>query len=196
MNHTKILLTLSLLLTCLSANAEMTNPQIWYGGINLFAANKEIALGEPHNKIVSDDSGSTGIDIGFVINKNLAIEASYKDLGSISQILWVMPPCPQDAICIQSFVPSLLYEVSISSYSLQLEPRLPFSKNATLYGKAGFTSYDVNAAGVNIDSLDNSASYGLGIEFHGKESIAVRIGYEALSSNINGISLSFLYKPK
>ena len=91
--------------------------------------------------------------------------------------------------------PTTLYEVSISAYSLSLVPRIPVGKHAVLYGKAGVSVFDVRAQDVAVEMTDRGLSYGLGVEYAISGPLDLRFGYDILSSDVKGPSLSIIYSP-
>jgi len=164
----------------------------WYAGADLSFMKRKISLGSPYNKDVDEIHSGGGVALGALLHRNLGVEISYRYLGTVSER---SPSCPPGLRCGAIIGPNTLYQVSISTYSLSLVPRLPLNEHISLYGKAGASFYDVSAKGAVVNMADSSFSYGVGMEFGLKGPLFLRIEYDKLSSDIRGVSMGVAYSP-
>lgn len=127
----------------------------WYVAARLGDAAVDARLGaQPTNRI--DDQATVGVvEVGYSLNRYLAVELGYQDLGSYAGFA---SPCPRGeegcverlaslGLCVEGFDctevrPTLSAEVD--GISVALLPIWPISERLSLRGKAGLIAWDTD----------------------------------------------------
>jgi len=128
----------------------------WYGGLNLGASHLSgIDIGTMLDR--SDTGG--GVDLGYRVNRNLAVEAAYADLGKFS-----FSTTAGDG----DFHPKA---ASLSAVGI-----LPLQANWSLYGKAGIARTETKA----LDSSDseNGLLAGAGMAYDFNRNVYAKLGWD------------------
>ncbi|WP_461537051.1 porin family protein [Spongorhabdus nitratireducens] len=144
---------------------------------------------------VDKEDKSYRFNLGYQINKNLALEAFYTDLGEISG---------------QAIVNEWdeKVEMSAKGYGLQVVGFLPVNEYVSLYGKAGAIRWDVDAENKShhptFGDEQRSASddgtdvaFGVGVDFNINKSFAVGLNadlYKLDDTDVSVYGASVKYK--
>jgi OmpA-OmpF porin, OOP family len=150
-----------------------------------------------------EDDGFDGFDVddsdtgfkffgGYSFNENFAIEASYFDLGETSGRID------------DPFFGDFDFEAGVSGLSAAAVGRIPVSQSFALFGKIGFTSYDIDVS-VSVPGLgggsgsesESDLMYGVGGSLSFAERFEARLEYEMINvddGDASMISLSGAYR--
>jgi len=164
-------------------------------------------LAEPVLWLPGDDDEGTAwsVTAGYRINRYLAVEAGYVNLGTLSDTRTIdFPP--------GLGVPSLSFhrELETAGPSLTVFGTLPLSANWQLYARAGMlfadtdltTAFNGNSATSSFDS--DATTLGAGAQYDWGGHWSARLEYQrtldvggdevASSADVDSISLGFLYR--
>lgn len=142
-------------LCVLIAGQSSAGDSPWFVTARIAEASVEALLGDRHPKRIDDDAGATAIDVGYQINRHLAVEFGYQDLGDHGGF---GSPCRQiDDACIERLASIGLcaegtecteilttLSASVDGFSLALVPVWPFAERWALRGKAGIVAWDAD----------------------------------------------------
>ena len=177
------------------------NP-VFVGGVVTTAVLAQPVLWLPGD----DDEGTAwSVTAGYRINRYLAVEAGYVNLGTLSDTQTIDFPAVFG-------IPSLSFhrELETAGPSLTVFGTLPLSANWQLYGRAGMlfadtdltTSFSGNSVTSSFDS--DSTTLGAGAQYDWGGHWSARLEYQrtldvggddvASSADVDSISLGFLYR--
>lgn len=127
----------------------------WYVAARFGDADVEARLGSQPVRRIDGEDGAAAVEVGYALNRHLAVEFGYQDLGRHTG---TGSPCtPADEVCIQRLAslglcvegfsctevyPAL--EADVDGFSLALVPSLPIGKRLSLRGKAGVIAWDTD----------------------------------------------------
>lgn len=112
--------------------------QGFYGGLGISAAMLEVDN-------VNFDGDDTGFKLygGYNFNKYISAEVDYYDAGTISDNIGVVG-----------------VDVEITGFNISAMGRLPLNETFALFGKLGFSNFEIDVNGADDD--DSGVSYGVG----------------------------------
>ena len=183
----------------------------WYGGLNYGQSKAKIddpriisgLLGSGFfTTSIKDDNRDTGFKIfgGYQMNRNLALEAGYFDLGKFGFTANTTP------------LGSLTGDIKIKGVNLDLVGIVPFSEKFSAFGRVGVTRAEakdtftgtglVRVLNPNPRKSDTNAKVGLGLQYAFTESLGMRAEVERYRINdavgnkgdIDLVSLGLVYR--
>jgi OOP family OmpA-OmpF porin len=142
--------------------------QGWYAGLTLGQSKQDDACDGISGTGVSCDDKDTTWRIlgGYQLNKHLAVELGYTDLGEVSA----------SAGTASATIEATVWEVvAVGSW--------PFTPNFSAYGKLGLyrgeTDFSTNIPGFGNESESNTdMTYGIGVRFDFTKNLGVRAEYQ------------------
>ncbi len=127
----------------------------WYVAARFGDATVDARLGSQPVHRIDDEAAARTVEVGYSLNRNLAVQLGYHDLGSHGGF---GSPCPRGeegcverlaslGLCVEGFDctevrPSLAAEVD--GVSLALVPIWPIGERFSLRGKAGLIAWDTD----------------------------------------------------
>lgn len=129
----------------------------WYVAARLGDAAVNARLGSQHPKRLDDQAGAGAVEVGYAVNRYLAVEFGYQDLGSHAG---VGSACRQGddvcierlatlGLCVEGFDCTLAVaelEGDVDGFSLALVPSWPLGERLSLRGKVGVIAWDADVA--------------------------------------------------
>lgn len=139
----------------------------WYVAARLGDAAVDARLGSRGWRI-DDENTATAVEVGYTINRHLAVEVGYQDLGRHAGFVSACPPgadvCIQRlaslGLCVEGFDCTQVFEsleAEVDGVSLALLPIWPISERFSLRGKAGLIAWDADVS-VERGAITTSAS--------------------------------------
>jgi OmpA-OmpF porin, OOP family len=182
--------------SCLATPADAGESR-WYVEALVGKADFDANLDSPCCDLRLDDEvTSAGIEIGYTIHPNFAVQIGYRDLGNAPVL---QPPC--EICALESFV-YLPLEADVTGLSLAAVPRWPINERFSLYGKLGIFHWDADVKfafdfGGNdrygSDSQDELlAAAGAHYEF--RSGFGVLVEYEVVSDLFDGANLGLTWR--
>jgi hypothetical protein len=174
-------------------------------------AEVEARLGSRHPRVVEDDDAVAAVIAGYEVHRYLAVQVSYRDLGSFSGF---GAPCAQDVeACIERLAELGLcvegsecaevllgLETKLTSVGLALIPQWRVSDRLSMRGKVGVVAWDSEIHGPagfgRIESLSGDGLVlGVGVLYELASGLGVLLEYDEvdldLSSAVVGVSWRF-----
>lgn len=157
----------------------------WYVEAKLGQAQTEAEFGRVHRKFFDDESDAASVELGYTLNRYLAIQGGYHDAGEVRGF---GSPCPDgDQPCIESLATplqatSLCVEGAIcpligvelgaesESWSLAAVPRWPVNDRFALRAKIGVSAWETTVSGLLAEQSSErfsgtDALFGIGAEW-------------------------------
>lgn len=174
---------------CTSATAQESG---WYGGLNFGQSKAKIddpriirgLLGSGFfTTAITDDNRDTGYKIfgGYQLNRHVALEAGYFDLGKFGFNATTQP------------LGSLTGEIKLRGANLDLVGIIPLTEKFSAFGRVGvaraeardtFTgSGPVRVLNANPNKTDTNAKFGVGLEYAFTDSFSMRAEVERYRIN-------------
>ena len=183
----------------------------WYGGLNF--GQSKAKIDDPRiisgllssgffTTSIADDNRDTGFKIfgGYQMNRNIALEGGYFDLGKFGFTATTSPPG------------SLTGDIKIKGLNLDLVGIVPFTEKFSAFGRVGVTRAEardtftggglVRVLNSNPRKTDTNAKFGLGLQYAFTESFGMRAEVERYRINdavgnkgdIDLVSLGLVYR--
>ena len=151
----QIMVTAALALGASGVYAQDTG---WYGGLDLGRSRLSgIDIGG-----LDRSDNALGVDLGYRINRNLALEGAYTDLGKFD-----------------FSTPAGGGEVRPKALSLSAVGILPLQSNWSLYGKAGIARTETKAGGpLDTSDTSNGLVAGAGVMYDVNRNVFARAGWD------------------
>jgi len=181
----------------------------WYVAARLGEASIEAQFGARHAKAIDDEAGSAAVDVGYRVNRYLAVEAGYLDLGSHagrgSPCLQTDDACIERlaalGLCVEGFecteVVAAL-EAEISGLSLALVPSWPIGERLSLRGKVGLMAWDADVAarGFGVEERFSSEELltGVGLEYQFPGGLGILLQHEEVDLDASSTSLGLSWR--
>lgn len=192
----------------------------WYVTARLGETSVDALLGSGPFKRLDDRATAAAIDVGYAINRHLAVELGYQDLGSHAGF---GSPCPQgDDRCIERLATLGLcaegfdctrvvadLEGEVDGISLALVPIWPLGERLSLRGKAGVIAWDADVAVTRGQLFVDSASRvtregelfssrdllaGLGLEYSFPNGLGLLLQHETFDLDADTTSLGVSWR--
>ena len=155
--HARLSIVIAFAGLVLAGGQAQAGDSPWYAAVRLGDAGVDTLLGARHPKRIDDRDTALAIDVGYTINRFLAVELGYQDLGNHGGF---GSPCLQtDDACIERLAAlGLCAEgtectevlvtlgAAVDGLSLALVPSWPISERLSLRGKAGLIAWDADVA--------------------------------------------------
>jgi hypothetical protein len=182
----------------------------WYVATRFGESSAEVQFGSRHAKWVDDEANTMAVDLGYEVNRYLAIEAGYLDLGSHGG--WGSVCRQSDEACIERLItfglciegsecsPEVLaaQEAEISGFSLALVPGWPLGERFALRGKLGLIAWDsdVTALGFGVTERFSGEELltGIGLEYSLPSGLGVLLEHEELDLDASSTSLGLSWR--
>lgn len=191
MSHTKHqyprLLLASVVLFLLATAPPAAGESRWFlnGKVGSASLDRQFGTRSPTSFEGSDETGS--VEVGYVLNRYLAVQGGYHDLGSYGGL---GSPCPEDAeVCPLYLEPSLPFAAvpmtaDVSGLSLTLVPRWPVYQHFSLYGKVGVIDWDTEVTGLGFGHInsysDRDLLTGVGAQYDFRKGLGVLVEYQRM----------------
>ena len=167
----------------------------WYVAARFGESRAETQFGARHAKHIDDQASSAAIDLGYELNRYLAVEAGYEDLGRHAG--WGSPCLQSDDACIERLAAFDLcvegfectevlaaLDAEISGFSLALVPRWPLGERLSLRAKLGVIAWDgdVTAVGFGVHERFSGEELitGIGLQYDLPGGLGVRMQHDEL----------------
>lgn len=204
-------LSTGLVLACLvlSGGQLWAEDSPWYVAARFGESSAEAQFGERHPKWVDDEGGTAAFDVGYEVNRYLAVEAGYHDLGSHGG--WGSPCRQTDDACIERLAALELcgegfecaeiltaVDAELSGFSLALVPSWPFGDRVSLRGKVGLIAWDGDVAapgfGVSESFSGEELLAGVGVQYSFPGGLGVLLQHEELDLDVGATSLGVSWR--
>lgn len=127
----------------------------WYAAARLGDSSVDARLGTRHTQLIDDQDSSTAFDVGYTINRYLAVELGYQDLGTHSGFgspcLQSDDNCPErlasTGLCVEGTECTevlVTLGARVDGLSIALVPSWPLARGLSLRGKAGLIAWDTD----------------------------------------------------
>ena len=129
----------------------------WYVAARFGESSVDARLGSRHPKRLDDAANAAVVEVGYAVNRFLAVEFGYHDLGRHAG--WGSPCVQTDDACIERLAALELcvegfdcsevlvgLEGNVDGFSLALVPIWPLGDRLSLRGKAGLIGWDADVA--------------------------------------------------
>ncbi len=205
--HTCLLLATACLV--LAAGRLQAGESPWYVAARFGESSAEAQLGQRHPQRVDDEASTASIELGHEVNRYLAVEAGYHDLGSHAG---VGSPCRQNSDCFIERLAALglcaegfdcteiaiLIDVEISGLSLALVPRLPLGERLSLRGKLGILSWDGEVTAASLGTIERFSGEnlvaGVGLEYSFPSGLGILAQHEELDLDGGATSIGMRWR--
>lgn len=181
----------------------------WYVAARVGEASAEARLGARHPQSIDDEAASAAVDLGYRVNRYLAVEAGYQDLGSHSGF---GSPCRQsDDSCIERLAGLGLcvegsecaeivtaLDADLSGLSLALVPTLPLGERLSLRGKVGLIAWDGDVAAPRFGAIERFSGedlvLGVGLEYGFPGGLGLQLQHEELDLDAAATTLGLRWR--
>ncbi len=163
-------------LTAVAAPAD--DHRGWYVEGFFGETSLDTTLGRTHLKFFDDDASTAGAEVGYAINRYVAVQAGFHDLGEFTGSGAL---CPDGAeICPQSFIERLIAEfpgidpeilllcvegtrcdlvaipltAELEAWTLSVVPRWPINDRFALRGRLGIAAWEASVTAPFFGPLD------------------------------------------
>jgi OOP family OmpA-OmpF porin len=145
-------------------------------------SNTDILLGGLNH--VDDDNSSYALGAGYAFTPNVSLEAAYRDFGSHNG----ETDCPPDFTCL--IIP-VLTKADLTGISLSLIGSIPLTERLDMFGKVGFTSWNVDFDGISaaFDDSGEDFLYGAGLRWSIDDRWKVFAEYERHDLDLNSAAI-------
>ena len=207
--HHRCWIALALVAFVLGGGQVWAGESPWYVTARFGEASAEAQLGDRHPQRIDDEAGSAAVDVGYEINRYLAVEAGYQDLGSHAGF---GSPCLQtDDACIERLAGlGLCVEGSecaeilaalnadFSGLSVALLPTWPVTERLAVRGKIGLMAWDGDVTAVSFGVSERFSSEdlltGLGVLYSFPGGLGILIQHEELDLDAGTTSLGLRWR--
>ena len=140
----------------------------------------------------SEDDSDKGLKIfgGYRINKNVALEAAWIDLGDYTGSI---------AAELLSFPVTLKLKGEVDGLAFAVIGRLPVNDRVSVFGKLGMfdwdTDFTLEAVGIYSESFDDGGTdpiYGIGLSYDVWDRVAIRVEWERFTDLGDEIDVDML----
>lgn len=181
----------------------------WYVAARFGEASAEARFGTRHPKRVDDKAGSAAAELGYRVNRYVAVEAGYHDLGSHTGF---GSPCLQtdDAcierlaglgLCVEGFECTEVLtalDAEISGFSLALVPSWALGERLSLRGKVGLLAWDSNVSTRGFGQPESFSGEeivaGIGLQYSLPSGLGVLLQHEELDLDLGVTSLGLSWE--
>lgn len=193
----------------LAATGAGAGESPWYVVARFGESSADARFGDRHAKRVDDRASTAAIEVGYEVNRHLAVEAGYLDLGSHAGF---GSPCRQgDDSCIERLATLGLcaegtecteiitaLEADITGLFIALVPVLPLGDRFSIRGKLGIVSWDgdVVAPGFGADERFSGEDLlaGVGVELRLPSGLGILLQHEELDLDVAATSLGVAWR--
>jgi opacity protein-like surface antigen len=173
--------TTAALLACISVTAIAADSAGPYMGAD-FGRTK--ADRDPLQLGSMKDDNSVGIFGGYRFNENLALEASYRNLGDYTFLFFSFTNYGQ------SVTTAVDVRTKQSAASVLLSA--PLGSSFSVFTRLGYNRLSAKAHGQSVS--DSGALLGLGLDYALTANVAARLEYQRPASDLQNLSLGVSYK--
>lgn len=197
------------------AAALQAGDRAWYVEAKAGPASLDARFGVRSPKTFDDDDTSRAVELGYSVNRYLAIQAGFHDLGEFAG---GGSPCPEAAPfcierlaldtlglcvegreCLQVFAP---VSAEVTGYSLSAIPRWPVGDRLWLFGRVGVLDWETDIShtgssfgGGRLDSFsDQGLLTGLGVRYAFPKGLGVLLEYQRLDLDFGTANLGVSYR--
>lgn len=181
----------------------------WYVQGKLGEASVETTLGSRHTKTSNGDDTARSVEIGYRLNRHLAIEAGVHDFGEFEGF---GSPCPDSAdacierlaleptgLCVEGTPCTELLApvgVELTGVSLSLVPRWPVTDRFSVYGRLGWIDWEAEISGLFFPPPGERESFsdgellaGAGARYDFPAGLGLLVEYERFDLDFDRLSL-------
>ncbi len=196
-------------------DALAAGDRAWYVEAKAGPASLDARFGSRWPKVFDDDDQSGAVEVGYAVNRYLAVQAGFHDLG---EYLGGGSPCPERAEgcierlalealglcvegreCVEVFAP---VAADVSGYSLSAIPRWPVGERFWLFGRIGWLDWEADISHADrtigrgrIDSFsDQGLLTGLGARYLFPKGLGVLLEYQRLDLDLGSTHLGVSYR--
>jgi hypothetical protein len=203
--------TLAATVIVLSPGRAGASESPWYVEAAFGQASAEASLGSRHSKWIDDENGAATVALGYRVNRHLAIQAGYHDLGDHYAF---GSPCRQtDDECIQRLANLELcvegtecaqvlldLDADLSGFSLAAVPSWGVSERVSVRGKVGIMAWDSEVRGpLDFGPIESFTGedllLGIGLEYGFSSGLGLLLEYSELDLDVSttalGVSWNF-----
>jgi OOP family OmpA-OmpF porin len=137
---------------------------------------------------VDDDNSSFALGAGYEFTRNISLEGAYLDFGSHDG----ETDCPPGFTCL---VIPVSAQADLTGISLSLIGSIPLTDKLDVYGKLGFTSWDVDFEGISsaFDTSGEDLLYGAGLRWSIDDHWKVFAEYGSVELDLDSASVGVSY---
>ncbi len=182
----------------------------WFVGAKLGQAHSEARFGARHPQSIDDEAETGALEGGYILNRYLAVQVGYHDLGSYRG---VGSPCPQNVdSCIERLAAlglcvedsecaeiAILIAGELSGFSVALVPSWPLGNRFTVQGKVGLLSWRADIIGSGgfgrIEGFSGEdVLAGLGLRYDVSRRLGLLIEYEEVDLDLSSTSIGMRWR--
>jgi hypothetical protein len=181
----------------------------WYVTARFGASSAETDLGARNTKQIDDEAGAAAVEIGYEVNRYLAVEAGYQNLGSHAgrgvpclqtddrclERLATLGLCAQGFDCTEVLT---ALDADFSGLSLALVPSWPVNDRFSLQGKVGLISWDGDVTAPVFGTTERFSGEdllaGLGVEYSFPSGLGILAQHEELDLDVGATSLGIRWR--
>lgn len=182
----------SSIVACVLGLAILTDTAIAQSDFYVFGSfgNTEFDISFSTLNRVDGNRDSYKLGAGYVVNRNLSLEATYHDFGNEN----ARTNCPPDFACVALVLP-LQTRADSTAYSLSVIGSVPVTDRFDVFGKVGIARWDVGFEGISsaFDTSGEDLLYGAGLRWSLNDHWEVFAEYEKVELGVDtaGIGVSY-----
>ncbi len=181
----------------------------WYVAARFGESSVDAQLGARFTQQINDEAGTAAVDVGYEINRYLAVEAGYQDLGSHAgfgspcrqtddncpELLATFDLCAEGFACTEVLA---ALDAEISGFSLALVPSLPLGDRVSLRGKVGMIAWDGDVAAPSFGFRDDFSGEelltGIGLEYSFPTGLGLLLQHEEMDFDVGATSFGLSWR--
>ena len=188
----------------------------WQVELELGRSSLESSFGARHPKRFDDQADASSVEVGYLFNRHVGIQAGYHELGSFEG---TGSPCPDDvdacierlglqphalcvegAPCVELLAP---IEAEVTGWSLAVVPSWPFTERISGFAKLGALAWDtdlfseqaVTAHGREFDTFSSTDPLaGIGLSYRFGTRLGAVAEYRRLDLDLASTSLGINWR--
>ena len=182
----------------------------WYVAARFGEGSAEARFGVRHPKWIDDRDDSSAVDLGYELNRYLAVEAGYLDLGTHRG--WGSVCRQTDEACIERLITLGLcvdgsdcsaellaaQEAELTGLSLALVPRWPLGERFALRGKLGLIAWDSDVVALGFGVTERFSGEeilaGVGLEYSLPGGLGILLEHDELDLDASSTSLGLSWR--
>ncbi len=173
-----VLSSIGMLGTSAVLPAETVVDGSWF--IEAGVSNASSSLESAEFAVDGDETGWT-LGVGYSLNRLLAVQVAYHDLGSGH----AATDCPPPNVCLVENLDT----VDISGYSLAATGSYPVTDAFDVFGRVGLMSWDVDFDNFARDASGEDVLFGVGVAYTFADSWRLSLQYEDYGFDVDSASV-------
>jgi hypothetical protein len=176
----------------------------WYVNARFGESSADAQFGSQHPKWIDDEASAVVVEAGYEVNRFLAVEGGFHDLGGLHG--WGSP-CRQSGedciqrlasfgLCVEGFECAQVMtdlDAEIAGFSLALVPSWPLGNRLSLRGKVGLMAWDGDVSAPQFRETESFSGEdlltGIGLQFSLPTGLGILLQHEEIDLDASSTSL-------